>query len=1115
MRKYFQIFLISVIVLFHFSPAITHANEADIENKAQEVTSKEDNVEEGQGEILENNDVKQETSDEEVSNESVLEEVENVQENTTTEAVESTDNQQKQSEEEAEELRIKPFAAASLPYEKGDRHEDLVEIKEKLNHIGFDGITETDYFGNWTETRVTQFQTYYQLSITGKVDQKTINKLDSVYNSPFQNGKRHEDTKAIKEKLNSIGYGPITVTTLFGNYMESQVKEFQRDQGLRVNGIADERTLAKLEELASTDVFELGDRHNAIITIKEKLNAIGFGGISETNYFGGWTETRVKQFQQYYGLSVDGKVGPATQETLDSVYNSPFQNGERHEDTKAIKEKLNSIGYGPITVTTLFGDYMESQVKEFQRDQGLRVNGIADGPTLAKLEELASTDVFELGDRHSAIILLKKKLNAVGFDRISETDYFGGWTETRVRQFQEYYNLNVTGKADEATQNKLDEVYNSPFQAGKRHEDTIELKEKLNRLGYGHITVSTLYGNFTKSQVKRFQREYGLVENGIADENTWIKLNEAYYNASFQLGDRHEDIIEIKKQLNAIGFGGISETNYYGGWTETRVKQFQKYYHLTVTGIVDHTTEEKISSVYNSPFQNGKRHDGTVEIKEKLNRIGFGYITVSTLYGSFTETQVRKFQSHYGLLENGIADEVTIAKLDNIFNHPLQLGNSHPDIITLKENLNHLGYDGIAISDYFGNWTETRLKQFQEDNGLPVSGIADEITLAAIEEAVENRWIIEYTPYPTTLTQALSKQMSVSPQTDAYRNLPAYVHSSYIDLTRTAAITGTSVNLRTAPQLISKVAFNVGNGTEIEFMEEVTGAIYSGSTKWYKIRYRGQVLYVHSSLASKNTLVGKTTANVNVRSAKSSSSHKYGVIPKGTTVNIIEEGSTWHEISYQTWRNATEQDVLQYLDPDNNDIFQHLVLSESVGVSAASLNNVLSGKGILSGKGQSFISASHQHGVNEVYLISHALLETGHGTSDLATGIEVGKNSSGNPVLVTPSNRSSLTNIRTSYNMFGIGAVDSNAREGGAIRAYNEGWFSPEQAIIGGAKFIGERYIHIGQDTLYKMRWNPANPATHQYATDIAWATKQVNNIQSIYDQLDNPMYKFDIPQYR
>src|SRR5699024_12830096 len=60
------------------------------------------------------------------------------------------------------------------------------------------------------------------------------------------------------------------------------------------------------------------------------------------------------------------------------------------------------------------------------------------------------------------------------------------------------------------------------------------------------------------------------------------------------------------------------------------------------------------------------------------------------------------------------------------------------------------------------------------------------------------------------------------------------------------------------------------------------------------------------------------------------------------------------------------------------------------------------------------------------YLMSHAFLETGHGTSALAKGMEVGKDKKGNLVRVTSSNRKNLSAIKKTYNMFGIGAVDSN-----------------------------------------------------------------------------------------
>src|SRR5699024_16565 len=140
------------------------------------------------------------------------------------------------------------------------------------------------------------------------------------------------------------------------------------------------------------------------------------------------------------------------------------------------------------------------------------------------------------------------------------------------------------------------------------------------------------------------------------------------------------------------------------------------------------------------------------------------------------------------------------------------------------------------------------------------------------------------------------------------------------------------------------------------------------------------------------------------------------------------------------------------------------------GATASQLNKMLQGKEKLNNQGQAFINGAKAAKINEAYLVSHALLETGNGKSKLAQGIDVGKNKSGKLVVVTTSNRKSLTNIKTVYNMFGIGAIDSNPENAGAIRAYEEGWDTPKKAIEGGAKWVGEGYIYNAykQNTLYK-----------------------------------------------
>jgi uncharacterized protein YjdB/beta-N-acetylglucosaminidase len=237
-----------------------------------------------------------------------------------------------------------------------------------------------------------------------------------------------------------------------------------------------------------------------------------------------------------------------------------------------------------------------------------------------------------------------------------------------------------------------------------------------------------------------------------------------------------------------------------------------------------------------------------------------------------------------------------------------------------------------------------------------------------------------------------------------------------------------------------------------------------------------------------------------------------GTIKGGTSVTILSTITTpgqptWYKIS--AWINALRNDVEWDMNPLNfpkgtAGYFQFLKLSQAAGLNADEVNQkILNGKGILQGKASSFIQAGNQYGVNEIYLISHALLETGNGTSPLATGVTV---TSVNGQPVTPM---------VVYNMYGVHAFDSCSLQCGSEFAYQQGWTSPEAAIIGGAQYIAANYIDQGQDTLYKMRWNPASPGTHQYATDDLWAINQVNSIKNLYDLITSYALVFDQPIYQ
>ncbi|WP_243150542.1 glucosaminidase domain-containing protein, partial [Clostridium sporogenes] len=229
---------------------------------------------------------------------------------------------------------------------------------------------------------------------------------------------------------------------------------------------------------------------------------------------------------------------------------------------------------------------------------------------------------------------------------------------------------------------------------------------------------------------------------------------------------------------------------------------------------------------------------------------------------------------------------------------------------------------------------------------------------------------------------------------------------------------------------------------------------------------------------------------------------RYAIIKngkKGYSTDI--NGVNWVQSDQQY--DYIKSKAREYIDPTNQIYdsigqYQFLQLSYNECTTAEQLNNVLKGKGVLEGKGQVFIDAGRESNVSPIYLIAHALLETGNGTSTLAKGVVV--------------------NGKTVHNLFGIQAVDSDPIGKGSQYAYEQGWFSVDLAIKGGAKWISGRYINNAtykQDTLYKMRWNPSNPTVHQYATDIRWAYNQVANIKKVIDQLQNVVLNFDIPVFK
>src|SRR5690625_5109119 len=292
---------------------------------------------------------------------------------------------------------------------------------------------------------------------------------------------------------------------------------------------------------------------------------------------------------------------------------------------------------------------------------------------------------------------------------------------------------------------QIEKVLSSSYQDGERGDHIVKLKKDLTLLGFGNFpkSPSTGFGSVTEGVVREFQSYYDLVENGIVDEVTLNRMEEIL-SPPYQAGDRGEHIIKLKRDLTLLGFGNFPKnpSNVYGKVTTGVVKDFQSYYGLTADGSVGPATMDQIDEVLSSTYQDGERGDHIVKLKKDLTLLGFGNFpkSPSTGFGSVTEGVVREFQSYYDLVENGIADDVTFKKIEDILSLPYQDGDRSEHIIKLKKDLVLLVFGNFPmnVSTEYGKVTKGVVKEFQEYYGLSINGVIDKKALDLLEKETQS-----------------------------------------------------------------------------------------------------------------------------------------------------------------------------------------------------------------------------------------------------------------------------------------------------------------------------------------------------------------------------------------
>ena len=143
------------------------------------------------------------------------------------------------------------------------------------------------------------------------------------------------------------------------------------------------------------------------------------------------------------------------------------------------------------------------------------------------------------------------------------------------------------------------------LQMGDASDSVKTLQEKLKILGFYNAIVTGIFGVSTEVGVRAFQREFGLEETGIVDQEMWDLLFQLTTVAApisdqpvLRLGDSGSEVRELQLKLRALLYYTGAITGQFDLETENAVKRLQFNNDITTNGIVDSTTWILIEVLY-------------------------------------------------------------------------------------------------------------------------------------------------------------------------------------------------------------------------------------------------------------------------------------------------------------------------------------------------------------------------------------------------------------------------------------------------------------------------------------------------------------------------------------
>lgn len=669
-----------------------------------------------------------------------------------------------------------PESAVSSVYPllyAGSQGSAVQALQSALKELGFYTSTIDGKYGTGTKNAVIAFQKMNGLPQTGTADAASqqllyegqpknsrgkatkVQTVAPIDMPTISSGSRGDAVSRLQARLKELGYYTSTVDGICGSGTVSAIRAFQKKNGIKETGIADQATQTILYSAQAVHARATATPKPAATPTSIPTNA----PVAAAATF---------PFTTYTLAAVNLRKGASTSST-----------------------RLLTIPKGAsISVLSISGDYLHVT---YGGKTGYIVSQYASVPSqylpgsTLKTDDEAQQNYQQLqyGMSGRNVSLLQEALKELAFYTGTLDGSFGASTLTAVKAFQKKNGLKQDGVASPEMQKLVFEgrplnaqgkktdvkilppIADIEMKLGDKGSQVADLQTRLSSLGFFTGTVSGVFDNATQTAVKKFQNEHGLTVDGIAGKKTMLLLTTltpaataapvvtlaplptatpltAQNVVTLRKGVRGLEVVRLQNRLMELGYYTCVADGIYDNDDIAAVKEFQRKNGLTIDGVAGLKTQQLL-------YSNAALPATTVPLPTPTAPP----TPVPTPVPTPSPTPY-------------IAGSAKVTPTPSV-QEVLRLGSKGTSVSQLQQRLKDLGYYSGTVDGVFGTGTEQAVIRFQRANGLTADGVAGEKTLKKLYANNAVAVKATATPKPTATPAASASSTSAVPTTNVLR----------------------------------------------------------------------------------------------------------------------------------------------------------------------------------------------------------------------------------------------------------------------------------------------------------------------------------------------------------